>query len=165
MDTAAAGISPSARRADPAAAGPQAADQRRPSPPLPVRRGSSRSIPVAGCYQAQALPRRPQGTPGQAGVEARRAGPVRHHAGRGRGRENQAHWQKDPDLASVRDRSALDRLPEHERAAWQALWREVDELLSRVAQRDEPIRGRNVPETPKTKPDGRSLPPSGATGR
>jgi hypothetical protein len=76
-----------------------------------------------------------------------------------------AHWQRDPDLASVRDPQALDRLSDNERAAWQALWREVDELAKRVAQRDEPIRGRKALETPKTKPEGRSLPPSGATRR
>jgi hypothetical protein len=29
-------------------------------------------------------------------------------------------------IDSVRDPSALDRLPAHERAAWQALWREVN---------------------------------------
>jgi hypothetical protein len=33
----------------------------------------------------------------------------------------------------VRDRQALDRLPEDERAAWQALWRDVDELAKKDA--------------------------------
>ncbi len=45
-----------------------------------------------------------------------------------------AHWRRDPDLASVRDPQALDHLPEDERAAWQALWRDVDELAKRAAQ-------------------------------
>ena len=76
-----------------------------------------------------------------------------------------AHWKRDADLASVRDHPALDGLPEDERAAWQALWREVDELLTRVAKQDELTQGRKEPETPKAKPEGRSLPPSGATGR
>jgi serine/threonine-protein kinase len=76
-----------------------------------------------------------------------------------------AHWKRDPDLAAVRDPQALDRLSDNERAVWQALWRDVDELRSRVAKRDEAIRGRKPPDTLKTKPEGRSLPPSGATGR
>jgi TPR repeat protein len=40
------------------------------------------------------------------------------------------HWQKDPDLASVRDKAALDRLPESEPAAWRKLWDEVAKLLA-----------------------------------
>ena len=39
------------------------------------------------------------------------------------------------DLASVRDRPALDRLPENERAAWQALWRDVDELARQLEKK------------------------------
>ena len=46
-----------------------------------------------------------------------------------------AHWRNDPDLASVRDRPALDRLPDNERAGWQSLWREVEELSNRVANK------------------------------
>lgn len=46
------------------------------------------------------------------------------------------HWRSDPDLASVRDPQTLDRLPENERAGWQALWRDVDELAKRVANKD-----------------------------
>jgi hypothetical protein len=41
------------------------------------------------------------------------------------------HWRGDPDLASLRDPKLLNRLPDNERAAWQALWRELDELLFR----------------------------------
>jgi hypothetical protein len=40
-----------------------------------------------------------------------------------------AHWRKDPDLAGVRDPTALDALPEPERAAWRKLWADVDALL------------------------------------
>ncbi len=47
-----------------------------------------------------------------------------------------AHWRRDPDLASVRDPQALDHLSEDERAAWQALWRDVDELAKRGANKD-----------------------------
>jgi tetratricopeptide (TPR) repeat protein len=67
-----------------------------------------------------------------------------------------AHWRRDPDLVSVRDPQALNRLPENERAAWQALWREVDELLTRTAKKDEPSKGRKEPQPPKAKPSGRS---------
>jgi hypothetical protein len=53
-----------------------------------------------------------------------------------------AQWRRDSDLGSVRDGRALERLPENERTAWQALWRDVDELLTRVAKKDEPTKGR-----------------------
>ena len=39
------------------------------------------------------------------------------------------HWQKDPDLASVRDAAALAKLPKEERVNWQMLWADVAELL------------------------------------
>ena len=68
-----------------------------------------------------------------------------------------AHWRRDPDLASVRDRQALDRLGDNERAAWQALWRDVDELEERLAKKDEPTKGRKQPETPTIKPESRRL--------
>jgi tetratricopeptide (TPR) repeat protein len=61
-----------------------------------------------------------------------------------------AHWRRDPDLASVRDLKALDRLPDNERAAWQALWRDVDGLAKRVAKKDEPTKSHKEAETPKT---------------
>ena len=35
------------------------------------------------------------------------------------------HWQEDSDLASVRDAAALEKLPESERHAWEALWKGV----------------------------------------
>jgi serine/threonine-protein kinase len=44
------------------------------------------------------------------------------------------HWQQDTDLASVRDREALARLPETERSAWVKLWAEVDDLLRRLSE-------------------------------
>ena len=47
------------------------------------------------------------------------------------------HWKSDPDLVSVRDRQALDRLHEDERAEWQALWCDVDALAKRVAIKDD----------------------------
>jgi tetratricopeptide (TPR) repeat protein len=42
------------------------------------------------------------------------------------------HWQKDPDFDSVRGQVALAQLPAAERAAWQQLWAEVDQLLQKV---------------------------------
>jgi hypothetical protein len=71
------------------------------------------------------------------------------------------NWRRDPDLASIRDRPALDRLADKKRAAWQALWRNVDGL----AKQEVPIKRYKEPAAPKAKPEGRSLPPSGATGR
>ena len=44
------------------------------------------------------------------------------------------HWQKDPDLAGVRDRSALEKLPDAERAEWEKLWADVAELLKKVQE-------------------------------
>jgi serine/threonine-protein kinase len=41
------------------------------------------------------------------------------------------HWQQDPDLASVRDKDALTKLPQAEAQAWQKLWADVADLLRR----------------------------------
>jgi tetratricopeptide (TPR) repeat protein len=40
------------------------------------------------------------------------------------------HWQRDPDLAGVRDPEALARLPETERMAWRDLWTHVGDMLT-----------------------------------
>jgi serine/threonine-protein kinase len=45
------------------------------------------------------------------------------------------HWQKDTDLAGLRDKAALDKLPAAERDAWQRLWADVDALLKRAQQK------------------------------
>jgi tetratricopeptide (TPR) repeat protein/serine/threonine protein kinase len=42
------------------------------------------------------------------------------------------HWQKDTDLAGIRDPSSLARLPEAERETCRKLWSDVDVLLARV---------------------------------
>jgi tetratricopeptide (TPR) repeat protein len=42
------------------------------------------------------------------------------------------HWQKDPDLAGVRDPAALAKLPEAERREWKRLWSEVEALLAKA---------------------------------
>jgi serine/threonine-protein kinase len=39
------------------------------------------------------------------------------------------YWQRDPDLAGVRDEAALAKLPEDERKKWQKLWADVANLL------------------------------------
>jgi serine/threonine-protein kinase len=42
------------------------------------------------------------------------------------------HWQVDPDLGGIRDRSALELFCKDEREAWLALWREVAAVLNRA---------------------------------
>jgi hypothetical protein len=43
------------------------------------------------------------------------------------------HWRRDPDLAGVREGTALATLPDGEREAWGKLWAEVEALLTRAA--------------------------------
>jgi hypothetical protein len=42
------------------------------------------------------------------------------------------HWQKDPDLAGLRDPDALAQLPEAERQACRKLWADVEALLRKA---------------------------------
>jgi serine/threonine-protein kinase len=42
------------------------------------------------------------------------------------------HWQRDSDLAGVRDKQVLAALPEAERRTWQQLWADVAALLDRA---------------------------------
>jgi hypothetical protein len=42
------------------------------------------------------------------------------------------HWQKDSDLASIRDKAALDKLPADELAAFTQLWADVAALLKKA---------------------------------
>jgi WD40 repeat protein len=44
------------------------------------------------------------------------------------------HWQRDADLAGVRDRAALAALPEEERRSWEQLWADVAALRDRAQQ-------------------------------
>jgi serine/threonine-protein kinase len=44
-------------------------------------------------------------------------------------RQSLQHWQKDPDLTSVRDAEALKQLPEGERPEWAKLWSDVADLV------------------------------------
>jgi tetratricopeptide (TPR) repeat protein len=41
------------------------------------------------------------------------------------------NWLSDPDLASVRDQAAINRLPEEERSNWLRLWADVDSLANK----------------------------------
>jgi len=47
-------------------------------------------------------------------------------------RQRLTHWQQDADLASVRDKEALDRLPHNEGGRWRKLWADVDMLLRKT---------------------------------
>jgi serine/threonine-protein kinase len=44
------------------------------------------------------------------------------------------HWQTDPDLASVRDKGELAKLPIAERDAWAKLWADVETLRNRARE-------------------------------
>jgi eukaryotic-like serine/threonine-protein kinase len=46
-----------------------------------------------------------------------------------------SHWQKDRDLAGIRDRAALAKLPTEERAAFTQLWADVAVLLKRAEEK------------------------------
>ena len=43
------------------------------------------------------------------------------------------HWKDDPDLAGIRDEKELAKLPAEERAAFQQLWTDVDQLVIKAA--------------------------------
>jgi hypothetical protein len=60
-------------------------------------------------------------------------------------RQTLEQWQKDPDLACVREEPALAKLPEAEREAWRKLWANVAETLART---DAP----KAPDSPRPKP-------------
>jgi tetratricopeptide (TPR) repeat protein len=47
-------------------------------------------------------------------------------------RERMRHWQQDTDLASVRDKEAIDLLPDDEGAAWRRLWEDVAVLRHKL---------------------------------
>jgi tetratricopeptide (TPR) repeat protein len=44
------------------------------------------------------------------------------------------HWQTDADLAGVRDKDALAKLPAEEQEAWRKLWDDVSMLLKRASE-------------------------------
>jgi hypothetical protein len=43
------------------------------------------------------------------------------------------HWQQDADLASVRDATAVAKLPADERDGWRSLWRNVDASIAKAS--------------------------------
>jgi serine/threonine protein kinase/Flp pilus assembly protein TadD len=47
-------------------------------------------------------------------------------------RERLRQWQRDPDLAGLRDPAAVAGLPDHERQACRQLWADVEALLTRA---------------------------------
>jgi hypothetical protein len=49
-------------------------------------------------------------------------------------RQRLTHWQQDAALASVRDNSALEKLPHAERAEWEKLWADVAESLKKMQE-------------------------------
>ncbi len=46
-------------------------------------------------------------------------------------RQRLTHWREDPDLAGLRDKDAVDKLPEAERDTCRKLWADVETLLHR----------------------------------
>jgi tetratricopeptide (TPR) repeat protein len=46
------------------------------------------------------------------------------------------HWRSDGDLAGVRGKDALARIPVEERKEWQRLWAQVDALIRRASEPD-----------------------------
>jgi tetratricopeptide (TPR) repeat protein len=53
-------------------------------------------------------------------------------------RDQLTNWKNESDLAPVRDPAPLAAMPPADRKAWQALWREVDALLTSISQQAEP---------------------------
>jgi hypothetical protein len=44
-------------------------------------------------------------------------------------------WQQDSDLAGIRDKAALAKLPANERAAFTKLWADVAALLEKAEEK------------------------------
>jgi hypothetical protein len=47
--------------------------------------------------------------------------------------ETLAHWKSDPDLAEIRDDAYLGLLPDAEKAAFRALWADVEAVRKDAA--------------------------------
>jgi hypothetical protein len=45
------------------------------------------------------------------------------------------HWQKDTDLAGIRDRAALAKLPADEQKVFTQLWADVAALLKKAEEK------------------------------
>jgi hypothetical protein len=55
-------------------------------------------------------------------------------------------WRPDDDLAGVRDKGRLARLPAEERTAWARLWSDVSELLAHA--KEPSPRDKETPDKP-----------------
>jgi hypothetical protein len=51
-------------------------------------------------------------------------------------RKSLAHWKEVPDLAGLRDPTALNQLSADERKTWQDFWSEVERLLVKVNRQE-----------------------------
>jgi hypothetical protein len=49
--------------------------------------------------------------------------------------ERLKHWQEDPDLAGIRDKDALSKLPAEEQESFKLLWAEVDAVLKKAQEK------------------------------
>jgi tetratricopeptide (TPR) repeat protein len=54
--------------------------------------------------------------------------------GRAAGQRTLQHWLADPDLAGVRDKAGLAKLPDTEREAWEKFWADVEALRKRARE-------------------------------
>jgi hypothetical protein len=50
-------------------------------------------------------------------------------------RQRMSHWQQDRDLAPMRDKDHLDRLPEDECTDWRTFWSDVATLRKQVEKK------------------------------
>jgi serine/threonine-protein kinase len=51
-------------------------------------------------------------------------------------KQKMEHWRSDADLAGIRDKEALDKLPDDERKDWQKLWADVAALLAKTSPKE-----------------------------
>ena len=58
--------------------------------------------------------------------------PMANSEQRGESKATLEHWQRDTDLAGIREDAELAKLPETERAAFRQLWADVDALLKKA---------------------------------
>jgi hypothetical protein len=55
--------------------------------------------------------------------------------GHARIRQTLQHWQKDPNLAGIRDPNAVAKLPADEQEACKKLWADVTALLKKIEEK------------------------------
>jgi serine/threonine protein kinase/Tfp pilus assembly protein PilF len=106
------------------------------------RYAAARSAALAGCGQGQDAAKlddkeragwRRQALDWlRADLKARTALLERHPQTKDAAARALAHWQTDPDLAGVRDETAVKKLPADEQPAWRQLWADVAALRKRA---------------------------------